>query len=53
MGGVSFDNFADWIGAGIEGFGIGTAVYALGGDVETVWLKARKAVQAYDAAVAT
>lgn len=51
VGGVSTDNFADWIAAGAQGFGIGTALYAPGDSAEIVRAKAKKMVAQYDATV--
>ncbi|MGY4749440.1 2-dehydro-3-deoxy-6-phosphogalactonate aldolase [Pannonibacter sp. Q-1] len=50
VGGAGPDNFADWLKVGVDGFGIGTALYVPGltvGDVET---RARAMVQAFDIA---
>lgn len=50
VGGVGPGNFADWLRAGANGFGIGTAVYRPGDSVEDVGLKARGIVTAWDVA---
>lgn len=52
VGGAGPDNFAAWKAAGINGFGIGTAVYKPGDTPETVRKKAEAIVAAYDAAFA-
>lgn len=49
VGGANPDNFAAWIAAGADGFGIGSALYKPGDDVATVDKKARAIVAAYDA----
>ena len=48
VGGAGPDNFAAWQRAGIDGFGIGTAVYRAGDSSATVATKARAIVMAYD-----
>ena len=48
VGGAKADNFADWHMAGADGFGIGSAIYKLGDDAESVAVKARAIVAAYD-----
>lgn len=50
VGGASADNFATWIAASADGFGIGTALYAPGLSVEEVRERAQVIVAAYDAA---
>lgn len=50
VGGASADNFAAWIRASADGFGIGTALYAPGLSVEEVRQRAQKIVVALDAA---
>lgn len=51
VGGAYPENFADWLGAGVAGFGIGTAIYKAGDSVETVRTKAREIVRAFDRAL--
>lgn len=50
VGGVGPDNFTDWFGAGIHGFGIGTGVYKPGDTADDVATKAAKITTAYDLA---
>ncbi|WGI22777.1 2-dehydro-3-deoxy-6-phosphogalactonate aldolase [Amylibacter sp. IMCC11727] len=49
VGGAGPDNFADWFGVGVTGFGIGTAIYKPGDSAEAVAQKAAAIVAAYDA----
>lgn len=49
VGGAAPENFSAWRKAGIDGFGIGTAVYRPGDTVEDVRAKAKAIVAAYDA----
>lgn len=51
VGGADAADFADWLAAGITGFGIGSALYRPGQSVEDTRAKARTIVAAYDAAV--
>lgn len=51
VGGAGPDNFADWISAGADGFGIGTAIYQPGLSVDAIAERAVRIVDAYDAAV--
>lgn len=52
VGGVGPENFADWIAASADGFGLGSSLYKPGMTTEDVAARARDAVAAYDAAVA-
>jgi 2-dehydro-3-deoxyphosphogalactonate aldolase len=52
VGGAGADNFAEWIDATADGFGIGSALYKSGLSVAEVAARARDIVAAYDAAVA-
>ena len=52
VGGASADNFADWIAASADGFGIGSALYKPGLSVDDIAKRAREMVAAYDAAIA-
>ena len=52
VGGAGADNFAQWIKAGANGFGIGTALYTPGLSVAEVAARAARIVTAYDEAVA-
>ncbi|MEO1362446.1 MAG: 2-dehydro-3-deoxy-6-phosphogalactonate aldolase [Pseudomonadota bacterium] len=51
VGGVGAADFAAWLGAGITGFGIGSALYTPGLSVDAVAARAAEMVAAYDAAV--
>ena len=51
VGGAGPANFADWIAAGVNGFGIGTALYEPGHSVAQLRQAARDIVGAYDSAL--
>jgi 2-dehydro-3-deoxyphosphogalactonate aldolase len=51
VGGAGPANFADWIKAGANGFGIGTALYTPGLSLAEIETRATQIVAAYDAAV--
>ena len=50
VGGAGPANFAAWIAAGADGFGIGTALYTIGASADEVSARALALVRAYDAA---
>jgi 2-dehydro-3-deoxyphosphogalactonate aldolase len=50
VGGAGPDNFAAWIKASADGFGIGTALYTPGLSVEEVRARADRIVAAFDGA---
>jgi 2-dehydro-3-deoxyphosphogalactonate aldolase len=52
VGGAGPANFAQWIKAGAQGFGIGTALYLPGLAVDEIALRARSIVAAYEEALA-
>jgi 2-dehydro-3-deoxyphosphogalactonate aldolase len=49
VGGVGPDDFADWLAAGVTGFGIGSALYTPGMSAPDVAARAARMVAAYDA----
>jgi 2-dehydro-3-deoxyphosphogalactonate aldolase len=49
VGGASPSNFADWFAAGVDGFGIGSALYAPGSSVSDISARAAEIVAHYDA----
>ena len=51
VGGAGADNFAQWVKAGADGFGIGTALYLPGLSVAEVMARAARIVAAYDEVV--
>ena len=48
VGGVGPDNFADWLKAGANGFGLGSFLYKPGDSVADIAAKARDTVAAWD-----
>lgn len=52
VGGVGPDDFADWLRAGVTGFGIGSALFKPGMAVSEIADRAAEMVAAWDAAVA-
>lgn len=51
VGGAGPSNFADWIRASADGFGIGTALYTPGLSVPEIAQRAKDIVSAYDTAM--
>jgi 2-dehydro-3-deoxyphosphogalactonate aldolase len=51
VGGAGPENFGQWIRAGADGFGIGTALYVPGLAIVEIAERARRIVAAYDAAL--
>ena len=52
VGGVGPANFADWLRATADGFGLGTSLYEPGLGVEEVATRVRDTIRAYDGAAA-
>jgi 2-dehydro-3-deoxyphosphogalactonate aldolase len=50
VGGAAPENFATWMSASADGFGVGTALYKPGMTIEQVRAATRSVVDAYDAA---
>ena len=48
VGGATPDNFSKWIEASADGFGLGSAIYKPGDNLETVAAKAQAIVTAFD-----
>ena len=48
VGGAGPVNFADWFAAGVDGFGIGSALYKPGATVDDITARAQDIVAAYD-----
>ena len=51
VGGAGPANFGQWLTAGADGFGIGTALYTPGLTVAEIFARAREIVAAYDSAI--
>jgi 2-dehydro-3-deoxyphosphogalactonate aldolase len=49
VGGAGPENFAEWVAASADGFGLGSAIYKPGDTPETVAAKAQAIVAAFDA----
>lgn len=52
VGGVGPANFADWLRATADGFGLGTSLYTPGLGVEDLATRSRDTIRAYDGAAA-
>ena len=53
VGGAGPESFADWLAAGADGFGLGTALYRPGLSTDEIGARALRIVEAYDAAIGT
>ena len=53
VGGAGPENFAEWIAAGADGFGVGASLYAPGMSAREVRARADAIVAAYDGCLAT
>lgn len=53
VGGAGPENFDQWLQAGANGFGLGSALYRAGDSIDTLTGKAQRIVTAYDAALST
>ncbi len=51
VGGVNPNNFAEWLAAGANGFGIGSHLYSPGMKTDEIGIRARDVVAAYDEAL--
>ncbi|WP_170559887.1 2-dehydro-3-deoxy-6-phosphogalactonate aldolase [Ruegeria atlantica] len=51
VGGAGPENFGDWIKAGADGFGIGSALFKPGMSVAEIATQAKRIVSAYDEAI--
>lgn len=49
VGGAGAENFADWVAAGADGFGLGTALYTPGLSTKDIAARAQTIVAAWDA----
>ena len=50
VGGVGPENFAEWVTAGADGFGLGSSLFKPGDPVDLVAARARDTVTAWDEA---
>jgi len=51
VGGVSDQNFADYVKAGISAFGLGSSLYKPGMTAADIAIRAKATIEAYDAAI--